>query len=59
VITILVSLCTRAREEKELVGLVYSLTEKVSEARVAWYMRPGTLGAIVLVMVIILNVIFW
>jgi solute:Na+ symporter, SSS family len=59
VITILVSLCTRAREEKELVGLVYSLTEKVSEAGVSWYMRPGTLGVIVLVLVVILNVIFW
>jgi SSS family solute:Na+ symporter len=58
-ITILVSLCTRAREEKDLVGLVYSLTEKVSEARVPWYTRPGTLGAIVLVLVVILNVIFW
>ena len=58
-VTVLVSLCTRAREEKDLVGLVYSLTERVSEERVRWYMRPATLGVIVLVLVVILNVIFW
>jgi SSS family solute:Na+ symporter len=58
-VTIVVSLCTRAREEKDLVGLVYSLTERVSEGQVKWYMRPATLGVIVLVLVVILNVIFW
>jgi SSS family solute:Na+ symporter len=58
-VTILISLCTRAREEKELVGLVYSLTDKPSEESVAWYMRPAVLAAIVVAIVVALNVIFW
>src|SRR5207249_3491004 len=48
VVTILVSLLTRARDDKELVGLVYSLTERPKEDQLAWYKRPAVLGAIVL-----------
>jgi len=59
VVTILVSLMTRARDEKELVGLVYSLTERPKEAHLAWYQRPATLGVIVLLMTLVLNIIFW
>jgi SSS family solute:Na+ symporter len=59
VVTILVSLITRAREERELVGLVYSLTERPKEAQLAWYQRPAILGAIVLLMTLVLNIIFW
>ena len=58
-VTVIVSLCTRAREEKELVGLVYSLTERVSEERVRWYLRPAALGVAVIGLAIVLNVIFW
>jgi solute:Na+ symporter, SSS family len=58
-VTILVSLLTRARDEKELVGLVYSLTERPKEAQLAWYQRPAILGAIVLLMTLVLNIIFW
>jgi solute:Na+ symporter, SSS family len=59
VVTILISLCTRAREEKDLVGLVYSLTERPSQEDVAWYMRPTVLGAIVIGIALLLNLIFW
>jgi SSS family solute:Na+ symporter len=59
VVTILVSLATRPREERELVGLVYSLTERPSEAHMAWYKRPVALGVVVLILAVILNVIFW
>ncbi len=59
VVTILVSLMTRARDEKELAGLVYSLTERPKEAQLAWYQRPAILGVIVLLMTLVLNVIFW
>src|SRR5438552_7094808 len=59
VVTILVSLITRARDEKELVGLVYSLTERPKEAQLAWYQRPAVLGVIVLSMTLVLNIIFW
>lgn len=59
VVTIVISLCTRAREEKDLVGLVYSLTERPSQEDVAWYMRPAVLGAIVIGIASLLNLIFW
>jgi SSS family solute:Na+ symporter len=59
VVTILVSVMTRARDEKELVGLVYSLTERPKEEQLAWYQRPAILGVIVLVMTLVLNIIFW
>ncbi len=58
-VTIIISLCTRAREEKDLVGLVYSLTEKPADEEVAWYMRPATFGAIVIAIAVTLNLIFW
>ena len=39
VVTIIVSLFTAPHDDSELVGLVYSLTEKPREAGVAWYAR--------------------
>ena len=59
VVTLLVSLATRARPEEELRGLVYSLTPRVIDADEPWYKRPGMLACVVGVFVIILNVIFW
>src|SRR5438552_11160798 len=44
VITILVSVATRPRAEKDLVGLVYSLTERPKEDRLPWYERPAVLA---------------
>jgi SSS family solute:Na+ symporter len=58
-VTIAISLMTEPRDEKELVGLVYSLTEKPKEEGVPWYSRPAVLGVIVLVMAVALNIIFW
>jgi solute:Na+ symporter, SSS family len=51
-------LVTKPRDEKELVGLVYSLTEKPSEEHLSWYQRPAYLGGLVLVMALVLNIIF-
>ena len=59
IVTIVISLMTKPREEHELVGLVYSLTEKPKEEGVAWYSRPATLGVVVIVMAVVLNIIFW
>jgi len=59
VVTIVVSLITRARDEKELVGLVYSLTPRAKEEHLPWYQRPVLLGVIVLLMTLALNIIFW
>lgn len=59
VITILISLVTKPREETELKGLVYSLTERPSEGHLPFYQRPLTLGLVVLALVLLLNFIFW
>jgi SSS family solute:Na+ symporter len=58
VVTIVVSLLTTPREDKELVGLVYSLTEKPKDDARTWYQRPATLGIVVLALAIALNIIF-
>ena len=58
VITVGISLMTKPREDKELVGLVYSLTEKPSEEHLSWYQRPVYLAGLVLVMAVVLNIIF-
>jgi SSS family solute:Na+ symporter len=59
VLTVVISLFTRPREDRELVGLVYSLTERPQEPGKAWYGRPGPLGAVVLALALLLSVAFW
>ncbi len=59
VVTIIVSLITRAPEESKLVGLVYSLTPKPEEEPLAWYARPASLAIMVLAGTVLLNIIFW
>lgn len=58
-VTILISLFTRPRDEKELVGLVYSLTERIKDTEKRWYKNPLWLGVIVLVITIVFNIIFF
>jgi SSS family solute:Na+ symporter len=58
-ITIILSLVTRPRPDAELVGLVYSLTEKSQEGHLPWYKKPAVLAAVVGVLTILLNIIFW
>ena len=59
VVTIVVSLMTRPRDERDLVGLVYSLTEKPRDEALAWHRRPVVLGAIVLAATAGLNLVFF
>lgn len=59
VVTIAVSLLTRPRPERELEGLVYGLTKMPRDHGVAWYGRPGPLAAVVGVMLVVLNLMFW
>ena len=60
VVTILVSLVTRQKKsDAELTGLVSSLTPRAIEHETIWYQRPFMLGIFVLVLVLILNIIFW
>ncbi|HEV8215498.1 MAG TPA: hypothetical protein VGP95_06680, partial [Gemmatimonadaceae bacterium] len=58
VVTILVSLRTRPREEQELVGLVYSLTPKPKDGDSRWYKRPVSLATVVIALVVGLNLLF-
>jgi SSS family solute:Na+ symporter len=59
VVTIIVSLITRAPDESKLVGLVYSLTPKPEEEPMAWYARPASLAIMVIAGTVLLNIIFW
>jgi SSS family solute:Na+ symporter len=58
-VTMAVSLLTRPRPDGELVGLVYSLTDKPGEAGIDWYKRPAVLGVIVLAATALLNLVFF
>ena len=58
-VTFLVSLVTKPKPEKELVGLVRGCTELPSERDIPLVKRPMFWGAIVFVVFIILNLIFW
>ncbi len=58
VVTVGVSLLTRPHEENELVGLVYSLTERPRQEKLAWHERPAVLAVVVLGATILLNVVF-
>ena len=53
-----VSLMTRPRREEELVGLVYSLTEKPKEGHLTWWQKPSTLAVVVLALAVLLNLVF-
>jgi SSS family solute:Na+ symporter len=58
--TIIVSLLTRpTKPDSELRGLVYSLTERLRTGSTPWYVRPGFLGLLILLAVVVLNVLFW
>ncbi|MGE4568524.1 MAG: sodium:solute symporter family protein [Bacteroidales bacterium] len=60
VITVVLSLLTkRTKTDAELKGLVYSLTPKLQEEKVTWYMRSSSLGIFVMALAIILTIIFW
>jgi SSS family solute:Na+ symporter len=59
VVTIVVSLVTAPRADRELVGLVYSLTEKPKDGQLAWYRRPAVVGAMLVAATAMLNVVFF
>jgi SSS family solute:Na+ symporter len=57
--TVVISAVTRPRAERELIGLVYSLTERPRPDGAAWYARPAPLGISILVLAVTLSVVFW
>jgi SSS family solute:Na+ symporter len=56
--TIVVSLMTKPRPERELAGLVYGCTEKPPEEAVRWYHRPMALAGLAAAALIIVNLAF-
>jgi SSS family solute:Na+ symporter len=58
-VTVVVSLATKARPESELVGLVHSLTPKPPKAHDVWWKSPEALGVAVLLMAVALNIFFY
>ncbi len=65
VVSVVVSLMTRPKPDRELVGLVWSLTPREQRLHDAtgenagWYRKPAVLAGGVLVLTLILNIIFW
>jgi len=59
IVTILISLWTRrTKSDDDLRGLVYSLTERHDEGHLPWYQRPIYLGALILAVALVLNLLF-
>jgi len=64
VVSVVVTQFTQPRQESELRGLVYSLTPNADfhdpdEGVLAWWQKPVTLASVSLVLVIVLNILFW
>jgi len=57
-VTVVVSLMTRPRPEKELEGLVYGLTKIPADPGAKWYQRPAPLAVAVAIIVILLDIWF-
>jgi SSS family solute:Na+ symporter len=58
-VTVLVSLATKPIPDGQLTGLVYGLTEVPSVGDVPFYQKPLFWAAVVTVVFIALNIIFW
>jgi len=58
-VTVVVSLATAPKPEAELAGLVYGLTEVPSVGDLPFYKKPLFWAAVVVVVFVILNIIFW
>jgi SSS family solute:Na+ symporter len=59
VVTVVVSLATKPMPDGELTGLVYGLTEVPSVGNVPLYQKPLFWAAVVTVVFIALNIVFW
>jgi SSS family solute:Na+ symporter len=58
--TIVISLLTRqGKSDDDMRGLVYALTPRQTDRDLLWYQRPATLGAAVLALTLMLNIIFF
>ncbi len=58
-VTMVVSYMTKPKPDVELSGLVYGVTAIPREDEVPWYQRPALWAAVVGVVFVVLNIIFW
>ena len=58
-VTIVVSLFTKPKPEAELKNLVFGLTEIPHEGPCPWYHSPKLWAAVVLIVLVAINIIFW
>jgi SSS family solute:Na+ symporter len=59
VLTIVISLFTKKRPREELVGLVKGLTAEVHDTGIPFLRRPAFYALLSLIVLIILNIIYW
>ena len=59
VVTILISLVTKAKPESELHNLVYGFTDIPPKETAPWYKRPAPLAVVVIAVLVVVNIIFW
>jgi SSS family solute:Na+ symporter len=59
VVTVVVSLVTNPKPESELSGLVYGATVIPHEEHASLFHRPAFWAAVVAIVFVILNIIFW
>jgi solute:Na+ symporter, SSS family len=58
-VTVLVTLVTEPKPDRELVGLVYGVTELPSEAHLPLYRRPIFWAGVVAAVFVVLNILVW
>lgn len=58
-LTIVISLFTKKKPKEELVGLVKGLTEEKHDAHLPFIKRPEFVAIISIVVLIVLNILFW
>lgn len=61
IITIVISLFTKPKRKRELIGLVWGLSKKPSSQmpKEPWYVNPVLLGVLALFITIIINIVLW
>ena len=58
-VTVLVSYAAKPKPNAQLAGLVYGETDVPSVGNIPFYQRPIFWAAVVVVIFVILNIIFW
>jgi solute:Na+ symporter, SSS family len=59
VVTVLVTLVTQPKPDQELRGLVYALTEVPKEEHAGLLHNPAFWGAVAIVVLVVLQIVFW